>query len=112
MDEIKEENREELVNILDSYFDPEKELIMPAVKKPIRNRRQYKKDNKENGNAGTESDQAPLSPDSGTRSPRKHRRSRRRFNNRRSLNKGSMGKDDLNLANEHTHPTEVTVGAN
>lgn len=34
LEDIKEENRAELVDLLDSYFDPEKELIVPIVKKP------------------------------------------------------------------------------
>lgn len=92
----------ELVNILDSYFDPEKEAIVPASK-PNTRRRSFKKgsprenrENRENrrsrngtadkmnkkyeaNNNNNNNDDVLATPDSGTRSPRRQRRSRRRF---------------------------------
>lgn len=90
----------ELVNILDSYFDPEKEAIVPASK-PSTRRRSFKKgsprENRENrrprngaadkmdkkyeanNNNNNNNDDVLATPDSGTRSPRRQRRSRRRF---------------------------------
>lgn len=86
----------ELVDILDSYFDPEKEAIVPASK-PHTRRRSFKKgsprenrrsrngtadkmDKKyEANNNNNNNDDVLATPDSGTRSPRRQRRSRRRF---------------------------------
>lgn len=94
LDDIKEENRQELIDILDSYFDPEKETIVPAVKKtpPTHNRRGYRRGgNKENHrrrgrtngnktkqNGDLDENDEPQSSDSTRSSPRKNRRSRRR----------------------------------
>lgn len=106
LDEIKEENRGELIDILDSFFDPEKEAIVPASKSNTRHR-SYRKDRSprenrrsRNGNhdKSDKKHQAEMNnnnnnnndvlstPDSATRSPRRHRRSRRRFS-AKQLNK-------------------------
>lgn len=98
MDEIKEENRVELVNILDSYFDPEKEAIVPPTKpnprrrsfkkgSPRENRRSRsgtidkvdKKHSSENNINNNNNNDILATPDLATRSPRRQRRSRRRF---------------------------------
>lgn len=88
--DIKEENRGELVDILDSYFDPEKEAIVPPTK-PNSRRRSFKgskgSPRSRNGNhdkgdkkrSSETNNNEVASPDSNTRSPRRHRRSRRRF---------------------------------
>lgn len=91
MDDIKEENRGELVDILDSYFDPEKEAIVPPSK-PNTRRRSFKKgsprENRRPRNGDKLDKKHPVennnnevlaTPDSTTRSPRRQRRSRRRF---------------------------------
>lgn len=115
LEDIKEENREELVDILDSYFDPEKEAIVPVVKKSFRSRRRsFKKDKSGRGSRDEQNgDQQPSSsPDSTTRSPRK-RRPRRRQNNRRSFNKdGGDHKKNIEQSEGKVHLTEVTVGGN
>lgn len=90
---IKEENRDELVDILDSYFDPEKEAIVPPSK-PNSRRRSFKKGSPKGGrrsrNGGDKSDKkhptetnnndVSGTPDSANRSPR-----RRRFRKRLSV---------------------------
>lgn len=103
MDEIKEENRAELVDILDSYFDPEKEPIVPVTKKSTRRRSFRKGSNKENrrsrnGIADKNGNVKPRSnnkmdreelqvqtPDSTAHSPRRQRRFRKRSINNRQL---------------------------
>lgn len=101
MDEIKEEYRSELVDILDSYFDPEKEQIVPVARNPPRRRASFKKrSNKENHRtrkdhkleaieANNNNDEL-ATPDSTTTSPTKgRRRSRRRLPVNRQLSKSS-----------------------
>lgn len=92
MDELKDENRAELVNILDSYFDPEKEAIVPPTK-PNPRRRSFKKgsprehrltrnpttDKLDKKHMENNNNDVLTTPDSSTRSPRRQRRSRRRF---------------------------------
>lgn len=88
LEEIKEENRSELVDILDSYFDPEKEAIVPPAKASPR-RRSFKKgsprDRRSHNGANkkhpteTNNNDVLATPDSSVRSPRRQRRSRRRF---------------------------------
>lgn len=131
LDEIKEENRSELVDILDSYFDPEKEQIVPVSKKQNRRQRSFKRgtnghgSNKENrrslngaknasiakrtmerNNNNDELD--PHTPDSTTASPqRRHRRFRKRgTNNNRQLT--PIKKTE---SNGNTTTTSNTVGA-
>lgn len=99
MDEIKEENRSELVDILDSYFDPEKEPIVPVTKKAPRRRSFKRSTGKENRRTRTtdknltkhresnnnNDEMAPQTPDSTAPSPRRQRRFRKRSNNTRQL---------------------------
>lgn len=105
MEEIKEENRDELVDILDSFFDPEKDAITPAVKKSLRVRRRSYKGGKENRGDGDKNNERQSStPDSTTRSPRKARRTRRRFNARRRLST-----DEKKEEVQHEQPVAQTV---
>lgn len=102
------------MDILDSYFDPEKEAIVPVVKKTFRSRRRsFKKDKSHRGSHDEPNgDQLPSSPDSTVRSPRK-RRPRRRQNNRRSFNKdGSDNKKHNEPSDGKVHLTEITGGGN
>lgn len=127
LDEIKEANRTELIDILDSYFDPEKETIAPVVKKTQRRRRTsyHKRDSKENrrprngnkngansGESDTKSDPGPQSPDSqkSARSPRRQRRNRRRFSVKRQL-APEMGNDSptTKTAAKTTEQTDATA---
>lgn len=111
LDDIKEENRAELVDILDSYFDPEKEPIVPAVKKSNRiRRRSYKKgSDKENRkhNSHTDGEHQGSSPES--RSPRKNRRPRRRYNTKRDLSKTLSEDTKPTLVNENNPIPVINV---
>lgn len=102
LEDIKEENRDELIDILDSYFDPEKEAIVPASRPNMR-RRAYKKGSpRRSRHSGDKLDKKHsqeannneiASPDSTTaRLPRRQRRSRRRFSSK-SLNKSLTDTD-------------------
>lgn len=84
MEEIKEENRSELIDILDSYFDPSKEPIQPPSK-PSR-RRSFKKgspkSNRRSRNSDKEDKKNPCetnnndvlnTPESNSHSPRRRR---------------------------------------
>lgn len=126
MDEIKEENRSELVDILDSYFDPEKEHIVPVPKKQNRRHRSFKRggngngSNKENrrsrnndkhGSMGKRSletnnndELEPQTPDSTTTSPqRRQRRFRKRgTNNNRQLTPIKKSESNGNTTNGNT----------
>lgn len=80
-----------MVDILDSYFDPEKEAIVPPSK-PSTRRRSFKKGiprkNRRNGGGDKLDKKPPVetnnnnvvdTPDSNTRSPRRNRRFRKRL---------------------------------
>lgn len=88
-----------MVDILDSYFDPEKEAIVPPSK-PSTRRRSYKKgstrENRSSRN-GDKMDKKPVetnnneilsTPESKNRSPRRQRRTRRRYSSKQ-LNKSA-----------------------
>lgn len=110
LEDIKEENREELINILDSFFDPEKEQIVPVAKKSSfdsQRRRSFRKDKSHRGGDNGERDgdqrnDGLSTPDSTVRSPRK-RRPRRRDGNRRHSNKDGK-------SNTHSQSTNIPVG--
>lgn len=132
MDEIKEEGRDELVDILDNYFDPEKEQIVPVSKKQNRRHRSSKRGGNGNGNGinkenrrslnggknGKASQRAglftvetnnndelePQTPDSSTTSPqRRHRRFRKRgTNNNRQLTPIKKSESTGNTAASNT----------
>lgn len=90
LDELKDEEKTELVDILDSYFDPEKQALVPPVKKTTRQRRRsYRSNrghrnrrsknrsmNKGDSNEGDQSDDRTSSTEQ--RSPRKGRSRRKR----------------------------------
>lgn len=95
MEEIKEENRSELVDILDSYFDPDKEAIVPPSKSNQNRRRSYRKagsprdrrsrkgennNDKKHVGENNNNNEIQTTPESSTRSPRRNRRSRRQLN--------------------------------
>lgn len=99
MEEMKEEDRKELVDLLDHYFDPEKQAVLPLVKKHKSKRggggnnssnanHSHSGNAKENvkPNGGFTNRGEPTSPDSLSKTPQK--RSRRR---RSSANAKQMG---------------------
>lgn len=49
MDELKEEEQIELVDILDHYFDPEKKAVKPVVQRRETNRDGGREDRRDNG---------------------------------------------------------------
>lgn len=127
MDEIKEENRSELVDILDSYFDPEKEPITPAKTNtrrrsfkgskgsPRENRRRSRNGNndktdKKHSAENNNNNESVSSPESSTRSPRRQRRSRRR-NSTKSMDK-SINESATEIGTtEIPSPIKITVTA-
>lgn len=111
MDEIKEEDRDELVDILDKYFDPEKEAAAPAVtkQKSRLRRRSYRKGSEKenrkqrnpNNNNNNDGESNGEHTSSETRSPRKNRRSRRRTSGgKRDSSKTKIENTKLNTATE------------
>lgn len=111
LDDIKEENREELIDILDRYFDPEKQQIVPVAKKTAyqsRRRRSYRRDRK---NKGDRDGDMPSTPDSTTRSPRKRRNRRQRDGQRRNSNKTSnSAADNDHKSDTQSQTTDIDVG--
>lgn len=119
MEEIKEENRGELIDILDSYFDPEKEAIVPPAK-PSTRRRSFKKGspkgNRRSRNGNGKSDkkhhsennnnELPATPDTPTHSPR--RRRYRKRSSAKQLNK-SLTETSAPSATEMMGKTSVAV---
>lgn len=106
MDEIKEEDREELVDILDKYFDPEKEAAAPAVSKQksrVRRRSYRKGSDKENrkprnpNNNNNDGESNGEHTSSETRSPRKNRRSRRRISSGKRDSSKTKVEDDTKV---------------
>lgn len=85
MDELKEEERTELVEMLDSHFDPEKQAVLPLVKKHKTKRGGGKggnnngqsKENAKMNNSGNNGVREPMSPDSLSKTPQKRSRRRR-----------------------------------
>lgn len=84
MDEVKEEYRSELVDILDSYFDPSKEQVVPVARNGNNNRRRYKrgpnKENRKHKNAAEKNNNDVVATPDSTKN---RRRSRRRFSTKR-----------------------------
>lgn len=80
LDDIKEEEREELADILDRYFDPEKEIVMPVSKKPSRQRRRSYRGGRKSGDkrSGTDGEHSGDRPSSSPENRQRKRRSRRR----------------------------------
>lgn len=112
---IKEENRGELVDILDSYFDPEKEAIVPPSK-PTSRRRSFKKgspkshrrsrngdkSDKKHSSSEANNNDVASTPDSGNRSPRR-RRYRKRLSGGKQLSK-SMTETTTGLDTHEAQP--------
>lgn len=105
---IKEENRDELVDILDSYFDPEKEAIVPPSKpnsrrrsfkkgSPKGNRRSRNKSSDKKYASETNNNDVSGTPESATRSPR-----RRRYRKRLSVKNLSKSMTESTKVNETT----------
>lgn len=121
LDDIKEENRSELVDILDSYFDPEKEAIVPPSK-PTARRRSFKKGsprkNRRNGNGDkldkkhsteTNNNNVGSPPDSTLRSPRRNRRFRKRLSGKQLGKKLNETADTIN--SQETQPIAKSTTA-
>lgn len=121
---IKEENRAELVDILDSYFDPEKEAIVPPSK-PTSRRRSFKKgspkpnrrshngdkSDKKHSSSETNNNDLASTPDSANRSPRR-RRYRKRLSGKqlsKSMTETSNGLDTPVAQPKATVPTAPEI---
>lgn len=117
MDEIKEEYRGELVDILDSYFDPSKEQIIPVIRSG--NNRRFKKgpnkENRKHKNVGEKNNNDVVATPDSTHSPKSRRRPRRRFSTKRhahvdtaTIDSPTAGATDLNQIGKSSAP-EIAV---
>jgi len=115
INELKEEDQQELIEILDCHFDPDKKPILPNIKRSRpKSRQSIQKENTrprnqqdDNGKKGANNDANGKSVNANNK--RSHRRQRRRsYNSEPRSNKG----DDLKQRNSGGVPANMVAAAN
>lgn len=114
MEELKPDEKNELVELLDCHFDPEKQDVLPLVKKH-KTKRGGTKENVKPNNSG------PTSPDSMSKTPQKRSRRRRpSFNvkqaqaahaNAANANNGSANAHNANGERQQANNAATTATA-
>lgn len=127
IDDLKSDEKTELADLFDSYFDPAKLTIKPVVKtnnsrrrnRRIRNSRNYVTSARSIGNeqgAGGDKKQGGSNstsvPDSTTKSPKPQRGKRRsRSYNNKNVSKSQTLNDQNNTSNQTNNATTASVNA-
>jgi len=114
INELKEDDQKELIDILDCHFDPDKKPILPNIKRSRPKRRQsMQKENARPRNQQDDSGKKGASNDSNAKNGNANKRSQRR-QRRRSYNSASRSNkgDDLKQRNGGGVPPNMVAAAN